>query len=102
MDRLVLGCLRNALASRLLAQGVVLTRRMVGPPVPGFELAACDQAFLDAFSGRRREILANFDRHGLPHPRAATQKAAQGGGWAGRTGAAVAVESPGLGLEWGR
>ena len=73
-EKLIGAHYRNELASRLLAQGVALTPRMIGP-VPGFELAGYDQEFLDAFSGRRREILAYLDRHGLPHARAATQKA---------------------------
>ena len=47
---------------------------MVGD-VPGFELAGYDQAFLDAFSGRRREILKYLDEHGLPHTKEALQKA---------------------------
>ncbi|MDE0342387.1 MAG: relaxase domain-containing protein, partial [Deltaproteobacteria bacterium] len=73
-EKLIGAHYRNELASRLLSQGVALTPRMIGP-VPGFELAGYDQEFLDAFSGRRREILAYLDRHGLPHTRAATQKA---------------------------
>ena len=73
-EKLIGAHYRNELASRLLGQGVALTPRMIGP-VPGFELAGYDQEFLDAFSGRRREILAYLDRHGLPHTRAATQKA---------------------------
>ena len=34
--------------------------------VPGFELAGYDRSFLDAFSGRRREILARLETLGLP------------------------------------
>ncbi len=47
---------------------------MIGP-VPNFELAGHDEKFLDAFSRRRREILAYLDKHALPHAREATQKA---------------------------
>ncbi len=64
----------NELASRLVAQGFAVTPRMIGP-VPGFELAGYDGEFLDAFSGRRREILAYLEKHGLPATREATQKA---------------------------
>ena len=65
---------RNEFASRLLACSLAATPKMVGP-VPSFELAGYDQDFLDAFSGRRREILAYLDKHGPPHTREATQKA---------------------------
>ena len=73
-EKLIGAHYRNELASRLVAQGFAVTPRMIGP-VPGFELAGYDGAFLDAFSGRRREILAYLDKHGLPHTREATQKA---------------------------
>ena len=73
-EKLIGAHYRNELASRLLACGLAVTPRMVGP-VPGFELAGYDQDFLNAFSGRRREILAYLDKHGLPHTREATQKA---------------------------
>ena len=73
-EKLIGAHYRNELASRLLACGLAVTPRMVGP-VPGFELAGYGQDFLDAFSGRRREILAYLDHHGLPHTREATQKA---------------------------
>ena len=56
---------RNEFASRLLACSLAVTPKMVGP-VPSFELAGYDQDFLDAFSGRRREILAYLDKHGPP------------------------------------
>ncbi|MDD9991296.1 MAG: relaxase domain-containing protein, partial [Rhodospirillales bacterium] len=73
-EKLIGAHYRNELASRLVALGLAVTPRMIGP-VPGFELAGYDGEFLDAFSGRRREILAYLDRHGLPHTREATQKA---------------------------
>ena len=73
-EKLIGAHYRNELAARLEALGLVVTPRMIGP-VPGFELAGYDQDFLDAFSGRRREILAWLDKHGLPHTKEATQKA---------------------------
>ena len=73
-EKLIGAHYRNELASRLVALGMAVTPKMVGP-VPGFELAGYDMKFLDAFSGRRREILAYLDQHGLPHTREATQKA---------------------------
>ena len=56
---------RNELARRLQALGMAVTPRLVGR-VPGFELAGYDRSFLDAFSGRRREILARLETLGLP------------------------------------
>ena len=44
--------------------------------VPGFEIAGYPRALLDAFSSRRREILAWLDKHGLPWSAALTQQAA--------------------------
>ena len=73
-EKLIGAHYRNELASRLVALGLAVTPRMIGP-VPGFELAGYDGEFLDAFSGRRREILAYLAKHGLPHTREATQKA---------------------------
>ncbi len=73
-ERLIGAHYRNELAARLTALGFVITPRMVGD-VPGFELAGYDQAFLDAFSGRRREILKYLDEHGLPHTKEALQRA---------------------------
>ncbi|MCE2520764.1 MAG: relaxase domain-containing protein [Alphaproteobacteria bacterium] len=73
-EKLIGAHYRNELASRLVAQGFAVTPRMIGP-VPGFELAGYDSEFLDTFSGRRREILAYLEKHGLPATRAATQKA---------------------------
>ena len=73
-ERLIGAHYRNELAARLTALGFIITPRMVGD-VPGFELAGYDQAFLDAFSGRRREILKYLDEHGLPHTKEALQKA---------------------------
>ena len=44
--------------------------------VPGFEIAGYPRELLDAFSSRRREILAWLDAHGLPYSSALTQQAA--------------------------
>ncbi len=56
---------RNVLAARLHDLGLVMVATMIGR-VPGFEIAGYDQAFLDEFSSRRREILEHLDRLGLP------------------------------------
>ena len=66
---------RNELASRLVGMGFAVAPRLIGQ-VPGFELAGYDKNFLDAFSGRRREILRFLDERNLPHTAAATQMAA--------------------------
>ena len=56
---------RNRLAAKLHDLGFVIVPTLIGR-VPGFEIAGYDQAFLDAFSSRRREILQHLDRLGLP------------------------------------
>ena len=56
---------RNVLAARLHDLGLVMAPTMTGR-MPGFEIAGYDQAFLDEFSSRRREILEHLDRLGLP------------------------------------
>ena len=56
---------RNRLAAKLHDLGFVIVPTLIGR-VPGFEIAGYDQAFLDAFSSRRREILEHLDRLGLP------------------------------------
>ena len=70
-NRNLIGALyRNILAARLHDLGLVMVATMIGR-VPGFEIAGYDQAFLDEFSSRRREILEHLDRLGLPRtPRA--------------------------------
>ena len=57
---------RNALAKRLQALGYAITPTLIGR-VPGFEIAGYDRALLDAFSGRRREILQMLESNGLPY-----------------------------------
>ena len=66
---------RNELARRLQALGMAVSPTLVGR-VPGFELAGYERAALDAFSGRRREILAHLERLELPYTAENTQKAA--------------------------
>ena len=66
---------RNELASQLVGLGFAVAPRLIGR-VPGFELAGYGQDFLDAFSGRRREILRFLEERNLPYTAAATQMAA--------------------------
>ena len=66
---------RNELASRLVGLGFAVAPRLIGR-VPGFELAGYGQDFLDAFSGRRREILQFLKERNLPYTAATTQMAA--------------------------
>ena len=66
---------RQELASGLIEKGFRIERTMIGG-VPGFEIAGYPRALLDAFSSRRREILAWLDKHGLPWSAALTQQAA--------------------------
>ncbi|MDD9991280.1 MAG: AAA family ATPase, partial [Rhodospirillales bacterium] len=65
-EKLIGAHYRNELAMRLQAMGMAVTPRMIGP-VPGFELAGYDKSFLDAFSGRRAEILKYLEEHDLPY-----------------------------------
>ena len=73
--RLIGAVYRQDLARRLLALGFRIESTMIGG-VPGFEIAGYGRAFVDAFSSRRREILAWLDEHGLPWSAALTQQAA--------------------------
>ena len=66
---------RNELAQRLQALGMAVSPTLVGR-VPGFELAGYDRSFLNAFSGRRREILAYLERQDLSYTAKHTQMAA--------------------------
>ena len=66
---------RNELARRLQSLGMAVTPTMVGE-VPGFELAGYGKSFLDAFSGRRAEILAYLKEHDLPYNARNAQMAA--------------------------
>ena len=74
-EKLIGAYYRNELALRLQALGMAVSPTLVGR-VPGFELAGYDRAFLDAFSGRRREILAYLERQDLSYTAKHTQMAA--------------------------
>ena len=74
-EKLIGAYYRNELALRLQALGMAVSPTLVGR-VPGFELAGYDRSFLDAFSGRRREILAYLERQDLPYTAKHTQMAA--------------------------
>ena len=74
-EKLIGAYYRNELARRLQALGMAVSPTLVGR-VPGFELAGYARSFLDAFSGRRREILAHLERLGLSYTAANAQMAA--------------------------
>ena len=63
-EKLIRAYYRNELALRLEALGMAVSPTLVGR-VPGFELAGYDRSLLDAFLGRRREILAYLERQDL-------------------------------------
>ena len=65
-EKLIGAYYRNELAARLQSLGMAVTPTLIGN-VPGFELAGYDKSFLDAFSGRRRDILAYLEKHDLPY-----------------------------------
>ena len=74
-EKLIGAYYRNALAQRLHALGYAIAPTLVGR-IPGFEIAGYDRALLDAFSGRRREILARLKALGLPYTAETAQMAA--------------------------
>ena len=74
-EKLIGAVYRNELARRLQALGMAVTARMVGQ-IPGFELAGYDRSFMDAFSGRRAEILAWLKEHDLPYNARNAERAA--------------------------
>ena len=74
-EKLIGAYYRNELAKRVEALGMAVTPRMIGR-VPGFELAGYDRSFMDAFSGRRAEILAYLEKHDLPYNAKNAEKAA--------------------------
>ena len=74
-EKLIGAYYRNALAQRLQALGYAIAPTLVGR-IPGFEIAGYDRALLDAFSGRRREILAWLRALGLPYTTETAQMAA--------------------------
>ncbi len=74
-EKLIGAYYRNALAQRLQALGYAIAPTLVGR-IPGFEIAGYDRALLDAFSGRRREILDRLKALGLPYTPETAQMAA--------------------------
>ena len=74
-EKLIGAYYRNELARRLQALGMAVSPTLVGR-VPGFELAGYERSFLDAFSGRRREILEYLEQKELPYTAENAQKAA--------------------------
>ena len=74
-EKLIGAYYRNELARRLQSLGMATTPTLIGR-VPGFELAGYDRSFLDAFSGRRAEILAYLKEHDLPYNARNAEKAA--------------------------
>ena len=74
-EKLIGAYYRNALAERLQALGYATAPTLIGR-IPGFEIAGYDRALLDAFSGRRREILQMLEANGLPYTPALAQMAA--------------------------
>ena len=74
-EKLIGAYYRNALARRLQALGYAVAPTRIGR-VPGFEIAGYERALLDAFSGRRREILTWLEAHGLAYTPALTRTAA--------------------------
>ena len=76
-EKLIGAYYRNELATRLTGLGYAVTPKLIGR-VPGFELAGYSREHLDAFSGRRREILQYLEERSLPYTAAAAQMAALG------------------------
>lgn len=74
MRRLLGAYYRNELARQLLAQRFVLVPSMAGG-IRSFEIAGYSAKFRDAFSTRRRQILAYVEEHRLEYGSAATQRA---------------------------
>ena len=74
-EKLIGAYYRNALALRLQALGYAIAPTLIGR-VPGFEIAGYARALLDAFSGRRRALLAWLAARGLPYTPALAQSAA--------------------------
>ena len=74
-EKLIGAYYRNELARRLQALDMAVVPTLVGR-IPGFELAGYERPFLEAFSGRRREILAHLERLGLPYTAELAQMAA--------------------------
>ena len=73
--RLIGAVYRHVLARRLRRLGYAIVPTLVGG-VPGFELAGYARAVLDAFSTRRRDILAELAHWGVAYSPAQAQRAA--------------------------
>ena len=74
-QRLIGAYYRHALARRLRCLGYAIVPTLVGG-VPGFELGGYPRAALDAFSTRRRDILAELAQWGVAYTPAQAQRAA--------------------------
>ena len=72
--RLIGAYYRNELARRLAAQGYAIVPAMAGR-IASFEIAGYGRALREAFSTRRREIVAWVDERGLERTSASLQKA---------------------------
>ncbi len=76
--RLIGAYYRNELSRRLIERGHSVLPAMAGR-VPSFELAGYGKELCDAFSTRRRDILAHLEEKGLPYSSRAAQVAALAG-----------------------
>ena len=74
-EKLLGAIYRNALAREVQALGYAIAPTMVGR-FPGFEIAGFERADLDAYSGRRRQVLEWLESNGLPYTAELAQKAA--------------------------
>ena len=74
-EKLLGAIYRNALAREVQALGYAIVPTMVGR-LPGFEIAGFERAHLDAYSGRRRQVLEWLESNGLPYTAELAQKAA--------------------------
>ena len=74
-EKLLGAIYRNALAREVQALGYAIVPTMVGR-YPGFEIAGFERAHLDAYSGRRRQVLEWLESNGLPYTAELAQKAA--------------------------
>ena len=72
--RLIGAYYRNELARRLVAKGYSVVPAMAGR-IPSFEIAGYGRELREAFSTRRREIVAWVDERGLERTAASMQKA---------------------------
>ncbi|MDD9993368.1 MAG: relaxase domain-containing protein, partial [Rhodospirillales bacterium] len=76
--RLIGAYYRNELSRRLIAEGYSVLPAMAGR-IPSFELAGYAQEVCEAFSTRRRDILAYLERKGVAYSTASAQVAALAG-----------------------